>query len=135
MELPVRTIAALFFVMLVMLSFAFLLSSQSGESLSRTEANRIFYDTCSEYRKSKCDWTLTYNEKYNEYMKACRVLFEQEAGRYSCLYRFCCEETKNVLCAGLCHACEANKAGGLDTGLCCARYRAECGGAVCGACD
>lgn len=135
MELSFKTMIVSALAVLVLISFIFFFSSQSGEQLTQAQANRIFYDLCSDYRESNCDWTVTYEERYSDYMNACRVLFQQEAGRYSCLYRFCCEQTKNVLCSGLCHACEANDEIKTSTAVCCTRYRAECGDIECGACE
>lgn len=135
MELSIKTVVALLFVILVLLSFTLFFSSQSGEQITEAQASRIFYETCSEYRESDCDWTVTYEEKYNEYMDACRALFDQEAGRYSCLYRFCCEQTKNVLCSGLCHACTGNSDSKASTAGCCLRFKTECGDIECSVCE
>lgn len=133
MELPFKIIIAVALVAFLLTTFYVLFSRQSGESLSRTDANRVFYSICDSYKKEQCDWSVRQRTDFTQFMDSCGVLFEG-SGEYSCLYQHCCAETKNVFCSGLCHACRGNELGGVKKELCCARLRADCGAAECDVC-
>ncbi|MBI2579236.1 MAG: hypothetical protein HYW26_05990 [Candidatus Aenigmarchaeota archaeon] len=134
MELPFKVIISVALVAFLLTTFYIFFSQQSGEQLSRTEANRIFYSTCDDYKKEKCDWSVRQRSDFTGFMDSCRVLFGDTAGDYSCLYQQCCVETKDILCSGLCNACRGNEFSRANKESCCARVKADCPDAQCDVC-
>ncbi len=126
MELSLHVIVILALAIIVLVSVLFFVFSQSGEQISKTEANRIFQEKCSLYRSLNCDWGVTHREDFDEFLKACQLLYGRQNLAFSCLGKYCCNKVTDAKCDGLCELCKANKKAGIDYNLCLDQYKKEC---------
>ena len=128
MQLPIKiiVIVALLALVLVVLSSFFLKSS--GESLSKAEAERIFNTDCLTYSQRGCDWQVTHEPEFANYLRACRVLYGAYREAYSCLNSLCtrCFESTDLKCSGLCKVCNGHDYASVDREACCLKYDTEC---------
>ena len=128
MELPLKIIiiVAILALVLVLLSTYFLRSST--ESISRSEAERIFNSDCITYAQRDCTWEVTREPEFENYLKACRVLYGPYREAYSCLYSLCngCFESSDLRCSGLCKICSGHDYASVERESCCLRYKGEC---------
>ena len=136
--LPIKIIVIVALVVLVLVMVSTFFFQSSGSSISKAEAERIFNSDCLTYGQRQCDWEVTHEPEFNNYMKACRVLYGEYREAYSCLYSLCnrCFETNDLKCAGLCKVCSGHDSASVDKETCCLRFKTECGGSAvdCGSC-
>lgn len=130
MELPLKAIVIIAVLVLVLVSLSFFVFNSSGESISRAEAERIFNTNCLAYSQRNCDWSATKEPGFENFLKACRVLYGPEREAFSCMYTYCtrCYETADLKCASTCNICSGHTSAAIDTKTCCAKYQAECSG-------
>ena len=138
MELPIKLIVIIAVVAMVLVVLSTLFLQSSGQSLSKAEAERIFNTQCINYGQRGCQWSVTYEPSFADYLKACRVLHGDQREAYSCLYSLCdrCFETTDLKCSGLCNICNGHDYASVARGECCSAYASQCQGSSvnCGAC-
>jgi hypothetical protein len=143
MELPLRSIIAMVIVALVLVVVSFFVTTSSGPQLQQGDAQRVFSTVCQQYSQQKCEWSVTKQVAFGEFMDACRTLYGDYRDKFSCLYSLCqaCKEfeptQQDVACAAISESCEANQKLGLSTATCCTNFRGTCStssvkSAVCG---
>lgn len=132
MELPIRviiTVAIALLVVAVILSFLF---SGTAEPLDRSEANRVFSQSCLQYKERQCEWSVTREEGFTDFLDACKYIYGQAKDSFSCLYVHCeaCKEfsddPQELMCAGLCEEARASERLGISTVNVCQQIRTEC---------
>lgn len=130
MQLPIKLIIVAAVVVLVLASLSLFFLQSTGSSLSKTEAERIFSTDCLTYSQRECDWEVTHEPEFENYLKACRTLYGSYREAYSCLYSLCsrCFESMDLKCSGLCSVCSGHDDAGVDRETCCLRYKTECQG-------
>ena len=130
MQLPTKIIVIVALVVLTLVMISTFFFRSSGISISKAEAERIFNSDCLTYAQRSCDWEVTHEPEFNNYLKACRTLYGEYREAYSCLYSLCsrCFETTDLKCGGLCKVCNGHDASGVDRETCCLNYNTECGG-------
>ena len=128
MELPFKVIIVLAIVVLVLVTLMAFFLQSSGSSLSKAEAERIFNADCVAYAQRACNWEVTHEPEFANYLNACRVLYGSYREAYSCLYSLCsrCFESMDLKCSGLCKICNGHNYASVDRGTCCLRYSSEC---------
>ena len=124
LALTLLIIAALSIAVLVFVNSFFL--SQSGTAMTNAEAQNIFYSRCSEYEREGFAWSVTRSEGFKEFLEACKVLFGEQNGRFSCLFDFCGSQSQNLACDSLCNACAGFEQAGADKSLCCGQFASTC---------
>lgn len=129
MQLPIKLIVIVAILTLVLVTLSAFFLQSTGSSLSKTEAERIFSTDCLTYSQRGCDWQVTHEPEFGNYMKACRILYGSYREAYSCLYSMCsrCFESSDLKCSGLCKVCNGHDAASVDRETCCLRYKTECG--------
>lgn len=132
MQLPIKAIVVVAVLALVLVTLSSFLLQSSGGSISDADARRVFDTKCLAYGKLNCDWTITYEADFTDYMKACRRLYGQWREAFSCLYTLCdrCFQTADLKCSGLCNICNGHDYASVDRGTCCLRYQTECSGSA-----
>ncbi|HIG97292.1 MAG TPA: hypothetical protein HA230_03025 [Candidatus Aenigmarchaeota archaeon] len=132
MQLPIKAIVVMVILVIVLVALSSFLLQSSGGSISGVEAERIFNTKCLAYGKLNCDWKVTYEPDFPDYVKACRILYGQWREAFSCLYTLCnqCYETADLKCSGLCNICKGHENAGVDRQTCCLRYQTECSGSA-----
>lgn len=132
MELPLKVIvvAAILILVLVVVSSFFLQST--GESMTKAEAERVFSSRCLTYGQRSCEWAVAYEPEFQDYLKACRILYGSYRESFSCLYSLCsrCFESADLKCSGLCYVCNGHEYSGVSREECCSKYRSECAGSA-----
>ncbi len=128
MNLPIKVIVIVAVVVMVLVTLSMFFMTSTGGSLSKVEAERIFNTHCVAYVQQECDWDVTRQPEFSDYMRACKILYGDYREAYSCLYTFCqgCFETRDLRCANLCHVCSGHDALGIERNACCSRYTAQC---------
>lgn len=128
MELPLKAIVIVAIVVLVFVTLSMFFLRSSGESLTKTEAERIFSTQCLTYGQRGCEWSVTYEPEFQSYLKACRVLHGSYRESFSCLYSLCsrCFESADLKCSGLCKICNGHEYSGVNRQECCSKYQSEC---------
>ena len=130
MELPFKVIVIAAVLVMVLLFFSLLIASNVPVQMSRADANKIFYTTCTKYKSAGCGWSLTKEASFPDFLKACKTLFGN-ANEFACLYSLCndCKEYElsNLACAAQCKICNGNDYAGVQSS-CCSRFRSECSG-------
>lgn len=128
MELPLKAVIVVVILALVLVSVSLFFLQSSGQSLTKAEAERIFSTQCLTYGQRACEWAVTYEPQFQEYLKACRVLYGSYRESFSCLYSLCsrCFESADLKCSGLCHLCNGHEYSGVSRQECCSRYANEC---------
>lgn len=128
MQLPLKVIVVIAILVIVLLMLSTFFLGSTGESMTRAEAERIFSADCVTYSQRNCDWEVTREPEFQNYLKACRVLYGNYREAYSCLYTLCtrCFETLDLKCSGLCNICNGHDYASVDRETCCARYKGEC---------
>src|SRR5687768_17384322 len=129
MDLPVKTIAIVVILALVLVVLVTFLFQSSGTSLNKADAERIFSSQCQTYVQRGCSWDVTYESGFDNYLSACRTLYGEERESYSCLYTLCkgCFETNDLRCSSLCNICNGHEDASVDRKTCCTRFNAQCG--------
>lgn len=136
MQLPIKVIIIIAIAVMVLVALIALFLQSSGGSLTRAEAERIFNTMCTTYNQRQCEWPVTYEAEFANYLNACRTLYGQEREAFSCLYALCqgCKETNDLRCSGLCYICSGHESASVDRQVCCSRFSAECTQFQCDAC-
>ncbi len=130
MQLPIKIIIIVAIAVMALAALSAFFFQSSGSSLTRTQAERIFNTQCTTYGQRQCDWSVTYEPQFQNYLDACRVLHGQEREAFSCLYVLCsaCKETTNLRCSGLCNICNGHESASVERQTCCSRFSSECSG-------
>ena len=136
MQLPIKIIIIIIIAVMVLVSLILFFFQSSGSSLTRAQAERIFNTQCTTYSQRQCDWSVTYEPGFQNYLESCRVLYGQEREAFSCLYVLCqsCKQTTDIRCSGLCNICNGHESASVERQTCCSRFSAECTQFQCDAC-
>jgi hypothetical protein len=138
MELPTNIIIAIVIAVLVLVVLSAFFMNTTSPQITTTEAQRIFNDKCIEYGTKNCDWSVTKDASFNDFMKACRQLNGEEREAYSCLYVYCeqCKEstTDTMACTSLCDEARSTYNLGGNTGPVCLQISTECPATECDVC-
>ena len=128
MQLPIKLIVVIAIVAMVLVVLSSLFLSSSGQSLTKAEAERIFNTQCITYGQRSCNWQVTYEADFQNYLKACRTIYGEQREAFSCLYSLCdrCFESSDLKCSGLCNICNGHDYASIARGECCSRYQGEC---------
>ena len=133
MELSVRTIVVATIVVVVLVTLSFFINIESSEQITRSNANQVFNSLCQSYKNMQCDWAVTREDKFNDFMQACRVLYGNEREAYSCLYTYCqackTDESADLKCASACEQCRADSSISVRS-TCCQQFAASCANSV-----
>jgi len=113
MELPINVLVIIALVVLVLIVLSALFFSQSSQKMTEAEANKIFNLNCENYRNANCQWRVTRDDSFGEFMQACQILYGSNQREFSCLYDFCCGFSGDAACQGFCSLCRGNKYAGL----------------------
>lgn len=132
MEIPLKAVVVAAILILVFVSLSTFFLQSSGQSLTKAEAERIFSTSCLTYGQRSCEWRVTYEPEFQNYLKACRVLHGSYRESFSCLYSLCgrCFESADLRCSGLCYTCSGNQYSGVSREECCSSYLGECAGSA-----
>ncbi|MCX6816095.1 MAG: hypothetical protein NT120_04555 [Candidatus Aenigmarchaeota archaeon] len=137
MELSFRVIITSAIVILVLVVMTFFIGTNSGEQITKANANSVFNSLCQNYKSKQCDWSVTRETTFSDFLKACRVLYGDGKESYSCLYNYCpackIQGSTNLVCSSICERCRADSSIGTRT-MCCQQYSGQCTGTTCDAC-
>ena len=130
MNLPLKTIVIIVIVALVLVIISIFFLGSSGESVTRAQAENTFNTMCASYSQRDCEWKVTYEDGFQNYLAACRFLYGNHKDSYSCIHIHCalCNEATEpqLKCASLCNICAGHDAVGIEREACCTRYNAQC---------
>ncbi len=135
MELSIKTVITITLIIMVLVILSFFITSQSSAQVARSDVNRVFSTKCQEYNLKECDWTVTKEKDFEEFLSACRSLYGSESESYSCLYLRCpaCSKAEinkgqfdtQLRCASLCEQCEGDEKLGVKS-TCCQQFASQC---------
>lgn len=129
-ELPTNVLVIVILVVLVLSAVGVLFLTQTGSQQSIASSNEIFSVNCQNYKDAGCAWSVTHSANFPRFVSACQTLFGRENREYSCLYNYCCEQSRDK-CDGLCALCKGNDyaaIGASSVESCLANYRDQCSG-------
>ena len=131
MELPVSLIVVFTITALILVTIAFFLNTATTPSIGRTDMERLFYTKCDSYAQNKCDWSVTREPDFSQFVDACRVMFGDNSEKFSCLYNHCqaCKKvssSQEMTCFTLCEEARSNKQLGVDHVPACNEIREQC---------
>ncbi|MFH0949063.1 MAG: hypothetical protein V1802_01090 [Candidatus Aenigmatarchaeota archaeon] len=99
---------------------------QSYQQERKTKAEMVFNELCTEYSSAGCDWKLTKSESFDAFYNACKTMYGENEGKYTCLNRYCCQMKQPVPCDAQCGICAGIEKMGLSTSECCSDYKNTC---------
>ena len=129
LEISNNMIVIIVLAVIVLISIGYFLTSQSGSQQQLANANEVFSISCQQYKDNNCAWSNTHLPNFANFVAACQTLFGAENREFSCLYNFCCSQSREAKCDGFCALCKGNDYSGIgadSVDSCLARYRAEC---------
>lgn len=129
MNLSTKALVIIIILMLVLITLSSFFLFSSGQEISRADAQRIFAERCNAYSTEGCDWELTKQDGFDEYITACRRLNGEYREAYSCLYLICnaCKAiTNDVFCEGQCEMARGMTRTGAGAAAACSDFAARC---------